>query len=62
MKRPCPMCKKIVDDGLSCPPNTDPELMKKSHKVCKHCLPDFKRYAAEEMRKLAARKMLGGEI
>lgn len=62
MKRPCPMCKKIIDDGLPYPEGSDPEMIKKSHKVCKYCLPDFNRYAAEQMKIITAMKLMKGEI
>lgn len=70
MIRPCPICKKEVYDGLPCPPNSDPERMRKSHKICASCLPEYnldveaqmEEFRLCELSKKISNKMLRGAL
>ena len=38
MKHPCPVCKRVWDDGRPYPPGADPARYLKSHKYCPQCI------------------------
>lgn len=57
MKRPCPGCGKMVDDGLKCPPGISSKKLSKSHKYCHKCVPRLLAETEALIAKIKERKL-----